>query len=93
MPTCDDAKAGPSAGSAKPSPLPNVDVWLVDGFNALHAVVLGGEDRGRFWEGSHRDRLIRRLACGVESGTSIDKSGIKYDMSMSGPVVAFRFFW
>ena len=44
------------------APLPPVDVWLVDGFNVLHAVVLGGEPRGRFWERGSRDRLVDRLA-------------------------------
>jgi len=52
-------------------PLPEVDVWLVDGFNALHAVVLGGEDRERFWDRAHRDRLIERLGRGLAARTPI----------------------
>jgi len=51
--------------------LPEVDVWLLDGFNVLHAVVLGGEDRGRFWDAAQRDRLIERLGAGTPGGVPI----------------------
>ncbi len=36
-------------------------VWLVDGFNVLHAVVLGGRDRRGFWRAAERQRLIDRV--------------------------------
>ncbi len=48
--------------------LPEVDLWLVDGFNALHAVLLGGEDRDHFWRAAQRERLIERLAAGLAAG-------------------------
>ena len=44
-------------------------VWLVDGFNVLHAVVLGGRDRSGFWRAAERRRLIDRVR-GLESGAS-----------------------
>ncbi|MCH2172105.1 NYN domain-containing protein [Myxococcota bacterium] len=39
-------------------PHPTPEVWLVDGYNVLHAVVLG-DDRERWWREEQRDRLIR----------------------------------
>lgn len=33
-------------------------IWLVDGFNVLHAGLLRGRDRGRWWQGSERRRLV-----------------------------------
>jgi predicted RNA-binding protein with PIN domain len=62
-----DEASGEDAAPA----LPSVDLWLVDGFNVLHAIVLGGEPRGRFWDGEHRGRLIAQLARGLASGTPI----------------------
>lgn len=50
------------AGADDGDGLPEVDVWLLDGFNVLHAVLLGGQPRGRFWERSARDQLVARLA-------------------------------
>lgn len=45
-----------------PSELPRVSTWLVDGYNALHAVVLGGEPREAWWRDDARRRLIDRIA-------------------------------
>ncbi|MCH7891712.1 MAG: hypothetical protein IH921_09435, partial [Gemmatimonadetes bacterium] len=36
-------------------------IWLVDGFNVLHASVLGGRDRSRWWSASHRTELLGRI--------------------------------
>ncbi len=33
-------------------------IWLVDGFNVLHAGLLRGRDRGRWWQASERRRLV-----------------------------------
>ena len=33
-------------------------IWLVDGFNVLHAGLLRGRDRGRWWQASERHRLV-----------------------------------
>jgi len=54
-----------STGAPEPDSqqvLPEVELWLVDGFNALHAVVLGGESRAAFWGRAQRERLIERLS-------------------------------
>lgn len=38
--------------------------WLVDGFNVLHAVVLGGRDRSEWWKESRRAEVLA-LAAGL----------------------------
>ncbi len=35
-------------------------VWLVDGFNVLHAGLLHGRDRGPWWRARDRERLLER---------------------------------
>ncbi len=37
-------------------------IWLVDGYNVLHAAVLGGKDRSQWWTGSRRRELLERAA-------------------------------
>ena len=37
-------------------------VWLVDGFNVLHAGVLAGRDRAGWWRAESQLRLLRRVA-------------------------------
>jgi predicted RNA-binding protein with PIN domain len=37
-------------------------IWLVDGYNVLHAAVLGGKDRSGWWSGSRRRELLERAA-------------------------------
>jgi hypothetical protein len=37
-------------------------VWLIDGFNVLHAGVLRGRDRARWWAQERRDQLLARAA-------------------------------
>lgn len=34
-------------------------IYLVDGFNLLHAVVIRGRDRKRWWSADHQERVIR----------------------------------
>jgi len=36
--------------------------WLVDAYNVLHVILLGGEDRSQWWRAEARDRLIERAA-------------------------------
>ncbi|MAE96676.1 MAG: hypothetical protein CL910_18670 [Deltaproteobacteria bacterium] len=36
--------------------------WLVDGFNVLHVGILSGRERGRWWGGEARTRLLTRIA-------------------------------
>jgi predicted RNA-binding protein with PIN domain len=37
-------------------------IWLVDGYNVLHASVLGGRDRSQWWTGSRRRELLDRVS-------------------------------
>ncbi len=37
-------------------------IWLVDGYNVLHAGVLGGRDRSEWWTGSRRRELLERVS-------------------------------
>jgi len=36
--------------------------WLVDGYNVLHACLLGGTERSRWWTEESRERLLARAA-------------------------------
>ena len=36
-------------------------VWLIDGFNVLHAGLLGGRDRSKWWTESKRQQLLDRV--------------------------------
>jgi predicted RNA-binding protein with PIN domain len=38
-----------------------IDVWLIDGFNALHACLLKGQDRERWWSAEAQARVARWL--------------------------------
>ncbi len=40
--------------------LPCCAIWLVDGFNVLHAVLLGGQARIDWWAAPQRERLLER---------------------------------
>lgn len=51
--------------------LPAARVWLIDGFNALHHVVLGGESREGWWTGPTRRRLLERVERFEESGADL----------------------
>jgi len=46
-------------------------VWLVDGFNALHTVILGGEARREWWREPERQRLIERVRAFSRPGAEI----------------------
>jgi predicted RNA-binding protein with PIN domain len=37
-------------------------IWLVDGYNVLHAGVLGGRDRSQWWTESRRRELLERVS-------------------------------
>jgi predicted RNA-binding protein with PIN domain len=58
---------GPAMEAPAPPPadddLPDARVWLVDGYNVLHAGLLHRQDRGRFWSRPHRERLRARVEC------------------------------
>lgn len=48
---------------ATPSVAPRCEpgVWLVDGYNVLHAAVLRGRDRSRWWTSERRGELLERV--------------------------------
>ncbi|MEZ4215799.1 MAG: NYN domain-containing protein [Myxococcota bacterium] len=60
--TPSDSSSGslpPSLSAGAPSPAePAVEEWLVDGFNLLHAVLLGGEERSSWWTAAARERVL-----------------------------------
>ena len=52
----DYPRAAMEAAPPKPS------LWLVDGFNVLHAGVLRGRDRAQWWTGPRREELVALAA-------------------------------
>ena len=50
----------PSEPQSEPRSEPRI--WLVDGFNVLHAVLLGGRDRSEWWTEPLRRELLARVA-------------------------------
>jgi len=52
----------PIAYAPCPMACSEAKIWLVDGYNVLHAGVLGGRDRSGWWTGSRRRELIERVA-------------------------------
>jgi predicted RNA-binding protein with PIN domain len=42
--------------------LPAISLWLVDGFNVLHAHLLRGRDRKDWWSAERRQLVIERAA-------------------------------
>ncbi len=50
-------------------PKQSASVWLVDGFNVLHAGVLKGRDRREWWTAPVRERLLA-LAAGFDDPTA-----------------------
>ena len=46
-------------------------VWLVDGFNVLHAGLPNGEDRGEWWRAEAREQLVERAAGFDEAGAEV----------------------
>ena len=37
------------------------EVWLIDGFNALHVALLRGRNRQEWWRGEERERLVAEV--------------------------------
>jgi len=50
-----EATRDPRAAAA---PLPGGLTWLVDGYNVLHACLLSGTDRSRWWQAESRERVL-----------------------------------
>jgi predicted RNA-binding protein with PIN domain len=53
-PSQDFEGAGPEAGADAPAPR----LWLIDGYNVLHAGVLRGRDRRGWWTASVQSQLV-----------------------------------
>jgi len=64
MSTPESAGSAPetAAMQAEGEPLHEVEEWLIDGFNLLHAALLGGEDRSRWWTAASRSRVLEAVA-------------------------------
>ena len=48
--------------STERAPLPAAATWLVDGYNVLHTVLLGGRDRTQWWREECRREVTLRAA-------------------------------
>jgi predicted RNA-binding protein with PIN domain len=57
----DDVRA-PIVYAAFPMACGEPTIWLVDGYNVLHAAVLGGKDRSQWWTESRRRELLERVS-------------------------------
>ena len=53
------------------SETPKVSLWLVDGFNVLHAHLLRGRDRRDWWSAERRALVVERAQRLVERGERV----------------------
>ena len=53
-----DEVRAPIVYAASPMACGEPTTWLVDGYNVLHAAVLGGKDRSQWWTESRRRELL-----------------------------------
>ena len=69
-------------------------IWLIDGFNVLHASVLGGRDRTQWWNESHRAELLGRIRefddPGAEIWVVFDGPGTETESAASPPTDSRR---
>jgi predicted RNA-binding protein with PIN domain len=56
--TADPTGEGAPPGEPGDEPAPPARLWLVDGFNVLHAGVLVGRDRAEWWNEARREQLL-----------------------------------
>lgn len=88
MPTPESSGSPPSPASAAASAgdeaLPEVEEWLVDGFNLLHTVLLGGEERSRWWTTSGRSRVLEAVA-GATLNRDPERVWVVFDGSRPAP--------
>jgi predicted RNA-binding protein with PIN domain len=54
----DPMEEGAPPGEPGDEPAPPARLWLVDGFNVLHAGVLVGRDRAEWWNEARREQLL-----------------------------------
>jgi predicted RNA-binding protein with PIN domain len=84
MSTPDSSDEAPGSHSPANTADPHVDEWLVDGFNLLHAVLLGGEDRSQWWKASGRSRVLEAVA-EATSEDEHDRVWVVFDGSRPAP--------
>lgn len=60
-----------------PLSFPQEQLWLVDGFNYLHAVVLGSKKVERWWGEEHRERVVADLKNIIKRGRSFEKKQVR----------------
>jgi hypothetical protein len=85
----DPAMSTPESSNETPhSPVrttdPHVDEWLVDGFNLLHAVLLGGEERSEWWKASGRNRVLEAVAAATHEDEH-ERVWVVFDGSRPAP--------
>lgn len=56
-----DEACAPIVYASSPMTCREPTIWLVDGYNVLHAGVLGGKDRSQWWTESRRRELLERV--------------------------------
>lgn len=89
--------AYPAAPMAEPvDPDEEPRIWLVDGFNLMHAAVLRGRDRREWWRAEARERvleLVRRLEAPADAEVVVVFDGQRPadepERSGPGPHVVF----
>jgi predicted RNA-binding protein with PIN domain len=57
-----DEVCAPIAYVPSPMACSEAKIWLVDGYNVLHAAVLRGRDRSQWWTGERRRELLERVS-------------------------------
>lgn len=68
-------------------PSDTAPLYLIDGFNFLHAVVLQGRERARWWSEENQRRVVSRVAelgaaiDGFEAWVVFDRRGSAHDAS------------
>ena len=62
MTTPESSGNAPESGHPAEPTAPHVEEWLVDGYNFLHASLLGGQDRSQWWTAPQRARVLGAVA-------------------------------
>lgn len=55
------AAVDPALAKAREALPESVAIWLIDGFNVLHAGFFENQERTQWWTAAHRDRLVERI--------------------------------
>ena len=80
-----------ASATSPAAPLRMSPLYLVDGFNFLHAVVLKGQDRANWWSPEHQARVVARVTAqrealgGAEVWVVFDQRGPRAVDTEAGP--------